>query len=490
MTASGLTVGGIAPNFELTGVEASGEARVIRLSDYAGHWLMLVFYPRDFSFVCPTELTAFSGRLPDFRQRDCHILAVSIDSIESHVRWMQTAAEQGGIGPLQFPLASDLHGQVCRAYGAWNAARNVSNRGLYLIDPAGVIQYAVVHSLSVGRNPDEVLRVLDALYSGGVCPASWTAADGTLDVAGMLQSGRVLGHYRIESELGQGGFGTVLSAWDLQLERMVALKVLQRIGQSRHPLLAEARAAASVNHPNVCTIYAVEEMDGLPVIVMKHLSGRPLSARLAEGLVPGQVPVLAAGLAAGLAAAHEHNIVHGDLKPANVMVTDEGIPVLVDFGLARTRRIRDPRTLGGDPTASRLSPDMPLDGSLARTIRYEGPLERTGVEMEPMGLTGTPLYMSPEQANGEAPSTASDIFSCGLIYYEMLTGRRGLMGTGLLQVLQDLRDEGLAARLVEQVPLRYQDLVRSMLSAMPSDRPTASEVELAVKGLPVAIVPA
>ena len=178
---------------------------------------MLMFYPRDFTFVCPTELTAFSARRPDFDKRDCALFGVSTDSIELHREWLATPPANGGVGSLQFPLMSDPEGTAARAYGVWIERQQVSARGLFLIDPAGILQYAVVHSLNVGRNPNEVLRVLDALQTGGLCPASWTLADGTIDAEKALRAGTVLGSYRIREKLGSGTFGTVFAAWDLRI---------------------------------------------------------------------------------------------------------------------------------------------------------------------------------------------------------------------------------------------------------------------------------
>ena len=228
-------VGQTAPHFALACADARDEKRGLATSrEYAGRWLILIFYPRDFSFVCPTELTSFSAHGADFRQRNCELLGISVDTLELHREWLRTSPADGGLGALQFPLASDPDGVLARAYGVWVDEKQVSTRGLFMIDPAGILQYAVVHNLNVGRSPIEVLRVLEALQTGGLCPASWTSADGTIDPERALQPGRILGHYRIRKKLGAGTFGTVFAAWDLRLERNVAIKVLKRnLSESR-----------------------------------------------------------------------------------------------------------------------------------------------------------------------------------------------------------------------------------------------------------------
>ena len=169
-------------------------------------------------------------------------------------------------------------------------------RGLFLIDPNGVLQYQVVHSLTVGRNTEEILRVLDGLQMGGLCPAERRHGEPALDVGRELGPNRVIGPYRVEAELGGGSFGTVFRARDLTLDREVALKVL-RPGSPvpAATLLAEARAAATLNHPNVCVIHAVDSSLGAPMIVMEYVAGRPLSQLLGKGHSPGSRPPRSAG---------------------------------------------------------------------------------------------------------------------------------------------------------------------------------------------------
>src|SRR6516162_9642412 len=175
-------------------------------------------------------------------------------------------------------------GAACRAYGFYLERQHVALRGLFLIDPNGVLQYQVVHSLTVGRNTEEVLRVLEGLQMGGLCPGEWPRGEPPLDLSRELGPNRVLGPYQIEAELAGGSFGTVFRAHDLTLDREVALKVL-RPGSPVPPaaLLAEARAAAALSHPNVCIIHAVDSSLGAPMIVMEYVAGRPLSQFLGEG---------------------------------------------------------------------------------------------------------------------------------------------------------------------------------------------------------------
>ncbi len=477
-------VGEGAPDFSLQCVDATlVEPRRTQLSDYAGRWLMLLFYPRDFSFVCPTELTAFSARRTDFGRRNCDLLGVSVDTIELHQEWLTTPPSDGGLGPLQFPLASDPDGEAARAYGVWVADKQVSTRGLFIIDPEGVLQYSVVHALSVGRRPDEVLRVLEALQTGGLCPANWTSADGTIDPEQVLQPGRVLGHYRIRRQLGGGSFGTVFAAWDLRLERMVALKVLKRnVLESRKAVLGEARAAARLNHPHVCTVYAVEEEDGLPVIAMEYLDGKPLSDVLADGLQVDQAVLFAQQIASGLAVAHQHGVVHGDLKPANIMITVDAIAKILDFGLAQPRPVVEERAVREeileqdrrrthDVSASQLALDVTVDCETPRA-------SECGM------LRGTPAYMSPEQARGLSADATSDVFTFGLLLYELLTGgRRALPDIPLVQLLDRLQDPDLGEQLASQVAPIYRPLVAAMLAYDADQRPAMVEVADQLAGL-------
>jgi alkyl hydroperoxide reductase subunit AhpC/tRNA A-37 threonylcarbamoyl transferase component Bud32 len=470
-------VGHPAPDFRLDCISVTDRhPQSISLQDYAGRWLMLIFYPRDFSFVCPTELTAFSARLPDFHHRNCDLLGISVDSIDLHREWLTTPPADGGLGPLQFPLASDSEGSVARPYGVWVEEKQVSTRGLFIIDPEGVLQYAVLHNLSVGRSPEEVLRVLNALQTGGLCPASWTMADGTIDPEKALKPGRVLGHYRIRRRVGGGSSGTVFAALDLRLERLVALKVLNRnVFESREAVLAESRTAARLNHPNICTVYAVEEEDGLPVIAMEFLDGRPLSDVITEGLSSDQTQSLALQIASGLAAAHAQNVVHGDLKPANIIITSDTIARIVDFGLARPEHHEEGSAHADSPalpdSTAAIADTVSISADADATMEWNSP-----DDANTSSIRGTPAYMAPEQAMGQTPTTASDVFSYGLTLFEMSTGRAPHRGRSVVDLLMKLQHANMADDLVEQVDEAYRPLLASTFAHAPQDRPSMQEV--------------
>jgi peroxiredoxin 2/4 len=167
-------VGHPAPDFDMLSTKnmETLEERV-KLSDYKGKWLVFFFYPLDFTFVCPTEILALNERLQEFKDLDAEVVGVSTDSVHSHKAWIGTSREQNGLGGLDYPLASDFTKEVARKYDVLIENEGTALRGLFIIDPEGMLRYQVVHDLNVGRSVDETLRVLEALQSGGLCPANW-----------------------------------------------------------------------------------------------------------------------------------------------------------------------------------------------------------------------------------------------------------------------------------------------------------------------------
>lgn len=171
-------VGKQAPDFTLNTALGNGEGfGKVSLSDYKGKWLVLFFYPLDFTFVCPTEITALSDAAGEFKKLNAEILGVSVDSIHSHRAWINTSFENNGLGKLSFPLASDINKALSRDYGVLLEDEGIALRGLFIINPEGEIQYQVVHHNNVGRSVEETLRVLEALQSGGLCPINWKKGD-------------------------------------------------------------------------------------------------------------------------------------------------------------------------------------------------------------------------------------------------------------------------------------------------------------------------
>lgn len=174
-------VGQKAPDFSMpTTKELDSLDHIGRLSDYLGKWLLLFFYPLDFTFVCPTEIRGFDARLSEFLKLNTEILGVSTDSVFSHRAWIKASPAEGGLGGLSYPLASDITKQVSRDYGVLVEEKGIALRGLFIIDPEGILRYQVVTDENVGRSVEETLRVLQALQSGGLCPIDWRPGDRTL----------------------------------------------------------------------------------------------------------------------------------------------------------------------------------------------------------------------------------------------------------------------------------------------------------------------
>ncbi|KAA0253706.1 peroxiredoxin [Acidobacteria bacterium ACD] len=176
-------VGSPAPDFTTEGV-LDGRFNTYRLADYRGKWVVLFFYPLDFTFVCPTEILAFSDRLGEFRKLDAELLGVSVDSKFCHLAWTERKRADGGILGLAYPLLSDVKKTIARDYGVLDEGAGVALRGLFVVDPDGVVQHATVNNLGVGRSVDETLRVLQAFQyvreHGEVCPADWKPGERTM----------------------------------------------------------------------------------------------------------------------------------------------------------------------------------------------------------------------------------------------------------------------------------------------------------------------
>uniref|UniRef100_A0A182QA86 thioredoxin-dependent peroxiredoxin n=1 Tax=Anopheles farauti TaxID=69004 RepID=A0A182QA86_9DIPT len=165
-----------APAFKGTAV-VNSDFWEIQLDDYKGKYLVLFFYPLDFTFVCPTEIIAFSDRIAEFRQLNAEVVGVSVDSHFSHLAWVNTPRKAGGLGKLEYPLLADITKKISADYGVLLPDAGISLRGLFIIDPAGVVRQITINDLPVGRSVDETLRLIKAFQfvekHGEVCPANW-----------------------------------------------------------------------------------------------------------------------------------------------------------------------------------------------------------------------------------------------------------------------------------------------------------------------------
>ncbi len=175
-------VGKQAPRFEMEAVLANKEFGKVSLEETMKNdkWTVLFFYPMDFTFVCPTEITALSDRYEEFEDLDAEVIGVSTDTIHTHLAWIKTDRKDNGLGNIKFPLAADTNHSVSRDYGVLIEEEGIALRGLFIISPQGELQYVVVNHNNIGRDVDETLRVLQALQTGGLCPVNWKPGQSTL----------------------------------------------------------------------------------------------------------------------------------------------------------------------------------------------------------------------------------------------------------------------------------------------------------------------
>ncbi|CEF59431.1 Alkyl hydroperoxide reductase subunit C/ Thiol specific antioxidant domain and Thioredoxin-like fold domain and Peroxiredoxin, C-terminal domain and Peroxiredoxin, AhpC-type family-containing protein [Strongyloides ratti] len=183
MSCGNAKIGQQAPQFTATAV-VDGEFKTVSLSDYKGKYVVLFFYPLDFTFVCPTEIIAFSDRVNEFKAIGVEVLACSTDSHFSHLAWVETPRKKGGLGEMQIPILADTNHKISHDYGVLIESEGIAFRGLFIIDPKQVLRQITVNDLPVGRSVDETLRLVQAFQftdvHGEVCPAGWTPGKDTI----------------------------------------------------------------------------------------------------------------------------------------------------------------------------------------------------------------------------------------------------------------------------------------------------------------------
>ena len=261
-----------------------------------------------------------------------------------------------------------------------------------------------------------------------------------------MQTGSKIGHYQIRSKIGAGGMGEVNLAEDTKLDRKVALKILPADvaadDDRMRRFVQEAKAAAALNHPNIAHIYEIGEADGTPFIAMEHIDGETLRQGLKGGAMKlGHVLDVATQVAGALSAAHAAGIVHRDVKPENVMRRRDGIVKVLDFGLAKLTAVQ------------------------STTIDTEAPT-KTLFQTDPGTVVGTAVYMSPEQARGMPVDARTDIFSLGVVVYEMVAGCLPFAGSTLSEVMASILSEKEPqplARYSREVPVELERIVSKTL---------------------------
>jgi eukaryotic-like serine/threonine-protein kinase len=273
----------------------------------------------------------------------------------------------------------------------------------------------------------------------------------------LLQEGRTISHYRIQETIGRGGMGVVYKAEDLKLRRLVALKLLpealSRDPQALRRFEREAQAASALNHPNICTIYEIDESEGLHFIAIEFLDGETVKDRIARSPLPAAeaVPV-AIQICRALEAAHAAGIIHRDIKPANIFLAYGGATKVLDFGVAKRVGLELARP-GKSPSAADM---MTVDRALTVT-----------------GATvGTVAYMSPEQTRGETVDSRTDLFSLGAVVFEMVTGRRPFSGETVAEIFSAIQNQPSvsAEKLVPQLPIALSKIVSRTLEKKREER--------------------
>jgi len=335
----------------------------------------------------------------------------------------------------------------------YHSASDLPNgqRNSFLQEACGEDQSLLYEVESLIRHGSTSQSVLDTPAMAIMAKA--IAADESKSSAPFLE-GTIISHYRILAPIGRGGMGVVYKAEDLKLRRLVALKLLPQFlaadPQALHRFEREAQAASALNHPNICTVYEVDEADGLHFIAIELLEGETLKKRIARGpLEVLEILGIVIEICDALEAAHSAGIIHRDIKPSNILLTRRGRTKLLDFGVAKR--------IGPEFVQETEDGLSVLPGNVDLRLTSPG------------AAIGTVVYMSPEQASGREIDTRSDLFSLGAVLYEMTTAKCPFLGKDLADVLRKIQDRPPVP--IEQLsPKAPSELIRITNKAMQKDR--------------------
>ena len=313
---------------------------------------------------------------------------------------------------------------------------------------------------SACRGEADLRLEVERMLQGNEQPSWPSPTAALLSLSSELAPGDTLAQYRVDAKLGEGGMGVVYKAYDTRLQRHVALKVLPLEHAAdpdhRQRLLREARAVSALNHPNIVTIYEIGSEGNIDFIAMEYVQGQPLAQAIpAQGLPLSLAIGNALEICAALASAHAAGIIHRDLKPANIMLTNRGHVKLLDFGIAQQGSLDESQT--------------------ARTPGGE--------------IAGTVGYISPEQARGLSANQQSDLFSLGVVLYEMVTGERAFAGKPAMEVCDAILHTA-PREFDAPVPTKLKELILRLLEKNPANRyASADEVHRELGRLEASLAP-
>ncbi|HKE56691.1 MAG TPA: serine/threonine-protein kinase, partial [Pyrinomonadaceae bacterium] len=335
----------------------------------------------------------------------------------------------------------------------WQQAKEIFTEALELspADRTAFLERACAADKSLRHEVESLLKSYENAASFMEMPAVESAAESLLSDEEQLKEGQLVKHYEIVRPIGQGGMGEVYLAKDTVLGRRVALKFLPPYLRSDPERLRrfqqEARAASTLSHPNVCVIHEVGQTDDRrPFIAMEYIEGITLRERLNKGaMAPTEALDVANQVAAALTAAHEAGIIHRDIKPENIMLRRDGYVKVLDFGLAKLTEHRKPGT-----------------GTTMSTLMFSNP----------GSVMGTAAYMSPEQARGVAVDERTDVWSLGVVLYEMVTGQPPFVGATPTDIVIAIveREQPAISEHVAEVPAELERIVRKALRKDPEER--------------------